>query len=165
MLLRHAKSSWEDPAAADHDRPLAPRGERAAVLVRDWLARSDVRPETALCSTARRAVMTLQAIAPALGDTETSFEEGLYHADAPRLIGRLRDLPDPVRTALLVGHNPGLQDLALVLAAPSTERARVASKLPTGALVVLTLDIPGWDAVAPASAAIEALVLPRELEA
>jgi phosphohistidine phosphatase len=162
-LLRHAKSSWDDPGLADHDRPLAPRGRRAATRVRERLGPEGVRPQLVLCSTATRATQTLDLLQPALGNASVSIEDGLYHATAARLSDRVQLVPDDVTEVLLVGHNPALQDLALLLAEPSAARDRVAAKLPTGALVTLELDASSWDAVRPGSAKIVSLLLPREL--
>jgi phosphohistidine phosphatase len=90
-------------------------------------------------------------------------EEGLYAATAEELLGRLRALPDGVGEVLLVGHNPGLQDLALGLASPAPDRDRIAAKLPTGALVSLRVDVPRWAELAAGQATVVAFVTPREL--
>ena len=84
-LLRHLKSSWDEPGLADHDRPLAPRGRKAGKRVRQWAAEHDVRPDLVLCSTAVRARATLDLVAPALGAPAVEFEDGLYHAWADDL--------------------------------------------------------------------------------
>ena len=163
-LLRHAKSSWRDAALPDHDRPLAPRGERAAARLAVWLEESEVRPQLVLCSTATRARATLAVVAPALGDPETSFEHGLYHAAAAGVLERIREIEDTIEEAMLVGHNPGLQDLCLLLAAASSlERDRVAAKLPTGALVSIELDVDEWADAAPGRGRITSVVVPRDL--
>ena len=82
-----------------------------------WLGEHGVRPQLVLCSTAVRARQTLERVLPALGDPEVVYEDGLYHVPADLLLERLRALPDRVGQAMLVGHNPGLQELALELAA------------------------------------------------
>jgi phosphohistidine phosphatase len=164
-LLRHAKSAWDDPSLDDHDRPLAPRGHRAAASLRAWLDRGEVLPELVLCSTAARATQTLEPLLPALGSPPVLFDEELYHASGTTLAARVRHLPEPAAGVLLVGHNPGLQHLALLLSEPSETRDRVAAKLPTGALVTLELDLPGWSELREGAARIVRLVLPRELEA
>ena len=91
------------------------------------------------------------------------MEEGLYHASAAELLERVRVLPESVGEAALVGHNPGLGDLCLLLARPSAERDRVAANLPTGALATLDLDPNAWVALGPGCAELTRLVLPREL--
>jgi phosphohistidine phosphatase len=162
-LLRHAKSSWDEPGLDDHDRPLAGRGRRAAEALAGWLEENGVRPELALCSTAVRARQTLELVLAGLGDPVVSYEDGLYLATAGELLQRLRELPDGVGEALVVGHNPGLQDLALELAAPSLARDRIAAKLPTAALVALGADLVRWADLAPEGATVVAFVTPREL--
>ena len=85
-LLRHLKSSWDEPGLADHDRPLAPRGRKAGKRIRQWAADHDVRPDLVLCSTAVRARATLDLVAPALGSPVVEIEAGLYHAWADDLL-------------------------------------------------------------------------------
>jgi phosphohistidine phosphatase len=161
-LLRHAKSSWDDPALDDRARPLSPRGRKAAARLARWLDGHDVRPQLVLCSPAVRATSTLDLVLAALGSPEASVEEALYLAPVDVLLARARSLPETLPGALLVGHNPGLAELCL-LARPGPERDRVlADGLPTGALVTLVLDGP-WHALAPGGAGLVRLVLPREL--
>lgn len=162
-LLRHAKSDWGDPSLGDHDRPLTSRGRRAASSMAEWMETNGVRPAVVLCSTAVRARQTLDRVLPALGDPVVSYEEGLYHVTGEDLLARLRELPDGAGEALLVGHNPGLQDLAVDLAAPGPERDRIAAKLPTGGFVALGADVPRWSDLAGGSAAVVVFVTPREL--
>jgi phosphohistidine phosphatase len=147
-VLRHAKSSWDDPGLADVDRPLAPRGRRAARRIGEHLRESGIRPALVLCSPAARARQTVELLA--LDDAEIVVEDGLYGAGAPELAARLRRLAGAVPHVLLVGHNPALQALVLELARPGELRERVAAKLPTGAL-------------AEGGATLTALALPREL--
>jgi phosphohistidine phosphatase len=161
-LLRHAKSSWDDEALSDHERPLAPRGVKAAARLARWLRESDVRPELVLCSGAVRTQETLARVEAALGSPRVVVADSLYAASADTLADRLRRVPAPVREVMLVGHNPGLADLCLFLARPSAERDRVGDKLPTGALVTLETT-SAWADLGPECAAIARLVLPREL--
>ena len=162
-LLRHAKSSWDDAALDDHERPLAPRGLKAAASIARWIEEhDDVRPELVLCSSAVRARETLAQVEDALGSPRIEIEDGLYAASADELVRRLGQLSPEMREVLLVGHNPGLADLCLLLARPSTESERIAEKLPTGALVTLETR-SDWAALQPECATIVHLVLPREL--
>jgi phosphohistidine phosphatase len=161
-VLRHAKSSWDDPALADAARPLAPRGRRAAARLAAHVREAGIRPELVLCSSAARARQTLALLAEALGDPDVVVEEGLYEASSGDLVARLRTLPAEVGEALLVGHNPALQGLVLRLARPGPLRERVEGKLPTGALASLVLDA-SWRDLADGGATLEALALPREL--
>jgi phosphohistidine phosphatase len=159
-ILRHAKSSWDDPSLDDHERPLSRRGERACVALRRHCAAAAVLPEVVLCSTATRARETLAALGGVLGDPQVLLEDGLYLASAHGLLTRLRALD--AESALLVGHNPGLQELVVSLARPGALRDRAAEKLPTGALA--TLELEGWLELTPGRADLVALVTPRELE-
>jgi phosphohistidine phosphatase len=161
-LLRHAKSSWDDPALADHERPLAPRGRRDGKLIAAHLRSKGIAPELVLCSSAARTQVTLESIRPALGDAAVSVEDGLYGASAHELLGRLRAVPDEAASVLVIGHNPGLHELALALAAPGGERDRLREKFPTAALA--TLELPGdWASLAPGAATLAAYVVPKEL--
>jgi phosphohistidine phosphatase len=159
-VLRHAKSSWDEPGLADVDRPLAPRGRRAARRIGEHLRESGIRPALVLCSPAQRTKQTVELLA--LDDAEIVVEDGLYGAGASELATRLRQLPGAVPHVLLVGHNPALQTLVLELARPGELRDRVAKKLPTGALATLEID-GGWSTLEEGGATLTALVLPREL--
>jgi phosphohistidine phosphatase len=163
-LLRHAKSSWDDPTLTDHDRPLSRRGEEAGARLASWIAEHGPIPQLVLCSTATRARRTLELVLPSLDEPVVAFEDGLYQASAARLVERVASLDDALDDVLLVGHNPGLHDLALGLSAgsPSGERDRIVAKLPTGALVTVELD-PDWAAARGGSGMILAVTLPREL--
>ncbi len=158
ILLRHAKSSWDDPAVADHDRPLAPRGRRAAKRMGRYVRSEDLEVSLVLCSSARRARETLDLVAPGGG---TEIDPELYGAPAAALLERLRRLPDEAQTVMLVGHNPAIQDLLVSLVAEPGELA--VQKFPTGALAMLTVHGP-WRSLQPGRAELEALVTPRELD-
>jgi len=163
LLLRHAKSSWSDDGLADYERPLAPRGRKAGKQLARWFAEHDVRPDLVVCSSAIRAQQTLALVQAALGDPPVSAEDGLYAASCATLLARVRQLPGTASSALFVGHNPGLADLCLLLAASSERRDRVAENLPTGALAVLELPIDAWPAIETGEARLVELILPREL--
>jgi phosphohistidine phosphatase len=159
-LLRHAKSSWSDPGLADHDRPLAPRGRRAAKAIGRYLREQDVEPALVLCSTAARTRETLQRID--VDRREERIERGLYSADAEALLARLREVPDEVRSVMLIGHNPGVQDLALLLARPGPELRALEAKFPTAALA--SFAVAGWSTLGPGTAELIDFVRPRDLE-
>lgn len=164
-LLRHAKSSWDDVGLDDHDRPLAPRGEDAVKRVRRHMKRAGIKPALVLCSSARRTLMTLEGIRPALpDDVETVIYDDLYAASAGRLVARVREITDDVPSVMLIGHNPGLEDLAVMLvgAGEGAVRRRMAAKFPTGALATLRIE-SSWRDLAPREASLEAFVTPREL--
>ena len=115
-LLRHAKSSWKNEGLADHDRPLARRGRRAASAIGRHLREQRVAPELVLCSTARRARETLERIEPELGSGAIRAEPELYGAPALDLLARLHEIAPSVRSVMVIGHNPGLEQLALRVA-------------------------------------------------
>ena len=159
-LLRHAKSSWSDRSLADEERPLAPRGRKAAKRMAKELWRREIRPELVLCSFSRRTQETLELIASSLGDPANEVEESLYEAGSDGLLARLSAVSDTVSSVLVIGHNPGLQDLALRLA-PGCER--LAEKFPTAALAAFELDAESWSELGQTKARLAAYVLPRKL--
>lgn len=166
VLLRHAKSSWDDTSLEDFDRPLAPRGRRATDVIRQYVRLADVKPDLVLCSSARRTRETLKGIAQAFGEnTEIQYEGGIYHADAADLMNELRGLPDKASSVMLIGHNPGLQDLALSLAGrgdPETV-GRLKAKFPTAGLAILVIRADHWVDLRPAACELHSFVVPREL--
>src|SRR5438876_5692831 len=152
-LLRHAKSSWADPALADRDRPLAPRGRRDAKRIAKHLAGLGIEPELVLCSPAERTRQTFELIRPALGaSSKVKLEAKLYAASSDELLERIRAVPESVASVMLIGHNPGLQDLALLLASDGAERERLEAKFPTAALATLTLPDTAWRRLSEAGA-------------
>jgi phosphohistidine phosphatase len=164
-LLRHAKSSWDDPDLPDRLRPLAPRGIRAVDAVARHLRATAVAPDLVLCSPARRAVQTWEGVASGVPPgTAVEIEEAVYHADGDELLARLREVPSAIGSVLLVGHNPGLQDLAvdLVGSGDAGLRERLLTKFPTGALATLGLPAP-WHDLKRGAASLLAFVVPREL--
>ena len=164
FLLRHAKSSWDDPGLVDHDRPLAPRGRRAVRLIAEHVGREGVTPALVLCSSSRRTRETLEGIAPTLGEAmPVQIEGGLYAASEQRLLERLRAVEDGVGSLLLIGHNPGVEQLALSLAGGGQNLAGLSRKYPTGALA--TLEFSGrWGDLRPGSAELTDFVTPKQLD-
>jgi phosphohistidine phosphatase len=160
-LLRHAKSSWDDPALPDHERPLAPRGVRDAKRISKHLGRLGVTPALVLCSSAVRTQETLDLLRPTLGEVAVQVEEQLYGASSEALLERIRSVSDEVGSVLLIGHNPGVQDLVLALASSGAELELVEAKFPTAALA--TLALPRWSNLNPGDAQLVAYVVPKEL--
>lgn len=163
LLVRHAKSAWDDPSLGDHDRPLAPRGVNALPRLRDHLVTSGHRPDVVLCSSARRTVDTLSGIRAALADGAlVEVDEEWYLADAPTVLARLRAIDREVGCVLVVGHNPTIQDLALALGGAGDEstRGQLALKLPTGAAVTLSFD-GEWGDLGSGVATVDDLFMPR----
>lgn len=139
-LMRHAKSSWAHPELADFDRPLNPRGLRDAPFMAAWIAAQPDPPDRLLGSPARRARETLIPVAEALGraPAEIVWDRSLYAADARTLLEALRRQPDSAQHLLLVGHNPGLTQLAAALTGEALE------ELPTAAVYSIRLPIRRW---------------------
>ena len=163
LLLRHAKSSWDQSDLADHDRPLAPRGRRAAIALSEHLPSLTQPPDLVVCSSAARTVETMELIRSGLpAGTSVTVDETLYGADADELLGYVRRLPSTTACALIIGHNPGIGDLAVMLAGHGdrTALASIAAKFPTAAFANLTIDQP-WSAVEPGAATLEEYWTPR----
>jgi phosphohistidine phosphatase len=161
FVLRHAKSSWDDPDLDDHDRPLAPRGRRAAQVVAAYVRATEVEPELVLCSSARRTRETLEMVNPG---GEWVIDAELYGADADAVLARIRRLPKETGSAMVIGHNPAMQELVIDLAETgdptSIDEAR--RKFPTGALATLTFECE-WSELSPGCARLSSLVRPKEL--
>ena len=166
-LLRHAKSSWDDASLPDFHRPLAPRGRKAAPRVGDYMARHGLLPDRVLCSAARRAVETWQALSSVLGDhAAVEFREDIYHATPGDLLDAVRSLPPEVESVLLIGHNPTFEDLALALAGSGEEKAlqELDRKYPTGAMAILDFPVQDWGEVREGTGWLRAFVRPRDLK-
>lgn len=165
LLLRHAKSEWPN-GVADPERPLAPRGRAAAPRMAAYLAREQLVANKVLVSPARRTRETWDLVSPLLKPApEMASEPRIYEAPVARLLAVLREQPADVHTLMLVGHNPGLEDLTLMLCASAAGDAleRVKVKFPTGALAVIDLPVDEWSAVAPETGRLDRFIQPREL--
>jgi len=170
LLLRHAKSDWSGKLG-DHERPLAPRGRKAASRMGAYMRARGYEPDLALCSTAVRARETLAFLLPQFSRApRVEYDHGLYLAEPPRLLTAIRDAPQNGTALLLVGHNPGLEQLAAALIRPqpdATAKRRedeLAEKFTTAALAVIDFDVAEWSAVAPGSGSLSDFVRPRDLK-
>jgi phosphohistidine phosphatase len=163
ILTRHAKSAWDDPLVADHDRPLNDRGKAAAADLGEWLASRGYVPDVVLCSDALRTRKTWSGIAPALpGAPALELKPALYHAGPDVMLAVLRHAPAAAATVMMIGHNPGIAEFAarLVARAPAnTEFARY----PTGATLVADFAVETWAEVAYGLGVADDFVVPREL--
>ena len=167
FLLRHAKSSWSDPSLPDEERPLAPRGRRAAAALLRHLRVEGVTPELVLCSPARRTLETFDRVATAFGEGATLLvEDELYGASAEDLVRRLGGVASTVASVMIIGHNPGLHDLAIFLAGTGERGAlqRLRTKLPTGALATFAVEHDSWRTLGAGSARLIGFVVPKELD-
>ena len=165
LILRHAKSDWAAGIGSDFERPLNGRGRRAAAAMGAYLADECPVPSIVLCSAARRAAETWSIVVrqwPAA--PEAHYDEDLYLAETHDLLRRLRTLGDDVATVCLVGHHPGFDGLAILLAADraSVHVAEMRAKFPTAALAELAFDGP-WSALGPGKAQLLRFVRPKDL--
>ena len=153
ILTRHAKSAWDDPALGDHDRPLNDRGRRAARELGDWMASRGYEPEEVLCSSARRTQETWAVVAGAPLEVRPllRIEPGLYHAGPDKMLTILRTASQP--TVMLLGHNPGISELAALLPArpPMDPDFR---RYPTCATLVLDFQVETWSQVQPGQGSV-----------
>jgi len=146
-LLRHAKSSWADDSVPDHERPLNARGQEAARRLGRFLAGADALPDLVLCSSALRTRQTFEGLAAELAEPPPcQVERDLYLASAGDLLSRLQAVPEAIQSVMVIAHNPGIGELAQLLAASGDAglRRELARKFPTGALAQLRLDAPAW---------------------
>ncbi|MBZ9795954.1 SixA phosphatase family protein [Mesorhizobium sp. ES1-4] len=164
LLLRHAKSSWDDPGLDDFDRPLAERGLKAARLIGRELAARDWLPDLALVSPALRTRDTWRLVAAELPvHPRVALAEALYDASAADILSQIRQADPSSGCLLVLGHNPGLEDLAKQLAGPGSEakaRKKLEEKFPTAALVRLVLE-DDWSALS--SARLTHCLRPKDL--
>lgn len=165
-LLRHTKSAWDDEALDDHERPLAPRGAKAAKAIGRFLEATGARPDLVLTSTAARARETAAlALAHLGGAVKVEADRSLYLCGAGGLIARLSGLDDKIGCVMVVGHNPDLQDAARKLAPDGDAGLRKAlvAKYPTGGLATLVVPATHWRDLGRESGVLAAFVTPRAL--
>lgn len=166
-ILRHAKSSWADAGMADFDRPLNDRGRKAARRIGDKLKVRKLHFDLVLASSAARVRETLAGIGEEhdLGP-DVRFDDELYGASAEMMIHVIRALPERLGSALIVGHNPGLEQLVAGLTRDDDAglRDRVAIKFPTAALAVIDFAVEQWEAVEAGTGTIVDLIVPHELD-
>lgn len=166
MLLRHAKSAWPD-GVADRERPLAPRGQKAAPRIGEYLQAEKLIPDLVLVSSARRTQETWALVAPHLPKGAEGREiDVLYEAPANRLLEIVRATDPSVRSLMLIGHNPGLQHFAAALVGAGEGRAlkRLEEKFPTAGLAVIDLPLALWSDLHAGTGTLERFVTPRSLE-
>ncbi|MBB2687556.1 UNVERIFIED_ORG: phosphohistidine phosphatase [Rhizobium etli] len=165
ILLRHAKSAWPN-GVADRERPLAGRGRKAAPVIGTYMAREKLIPDLALVSPARRAQETWKLIRQALSKKVSDRESAdIYEVSAERILDVIRAVEPDIRTLLIVGHNPGMENAASLIVADGDAAAvgRMREKFPTAGLAVIDLDLGGWDEIAAGTGYLERFVTPRSL--
>ena len=165
MLLRHAKSDW--PGGHDRNRPLSERGREAASKMGAYMARHALVPDLVVASPATRVNETLDHILPAFKSPPIiRQDERLYESGADTLLGVIKETPKVVHSLLLVGHNPGMAELAsLLIAAGDVEaRQQLIEKFPTAALAVIDFPLDDWGKLHPKAGRLDRFVLPRALD-
>ena len=161
ILTRHAKSSWATKDMDDFDRPLNDRGTRSAPLIGRWLADRDLVPDTAIVSGAKRTVETWAGMSPKMeGTPGMTTERALYLADAEKILSVIRAAEG--RRLLILGHNPGIADCALRLAAAPPDHDRFAS-YPTGATTVMDFDADDWAGIGWGDGRVTGFTVPKDL--
>jgi len=167
-ILRHAKSSWDQPNTDDFDRPLNERGWTAARRIGRELKHRKIHFDLGLASPAARVRETLDCLTETYGEPDfpIRFEREIYLADTATLLGLVRGFPDDVESLLLVGHNPGVERLVAVLTRDDDKglRDRVEHKFPTAALAVTEFSASRWRDVEPAGGKLVELIFPKELD-
>lgn len=157
LILRHAKSSWKQPGLADHDRPLNGRGKRDAPRMGRLLLEEGLVPDLILSSSAARALATAEAVADESGAEAPDVWRSLYHAEPEAYLSLLRELGAEAETVMVVGHNPGMEELVYAL----TDRSE---RMPTAALAQVQLPIEDWSMISGRTEGrLQALWRPREL--
>jgi phosphohistidine phosphatase len=171
-LLRHGKSSWKDTGIDDFDRPLAGRGRRAAAAMGHYLRRHHIEPAHILCSPAQRTRQTLEGLQDEIGAAiPTRFERSIYMAEPGLLLRRLKGLSDSLPSAMIIGHNPGMEQLAAMLVGDDGGeddderelRRLMAEKFPTGSLAVIAAEVEHWHDLQPGCGRLQRFVRARDL--
>jgi phosphohistidine phosphatase len=165
LLMRHAKSSWDDPRMPDHARPLNARGRQAAGRMREAMRELGLVPDVVLVSSARRTLQTMEALEPWEETPLIEPMDGLYLAGASQMLQVLRGVAETARSVLLLAHNPGLHDLAMLLIDQATDTAaarRIVQGYPTGALAEFLVPGP-WRTLAPGGGRLLRFLCPRDL--
>ena len=162
ILVRHAKSSWDEPGIPDKDRPLNARGREAAKKVGRWLEQQELGPDEVICSAALRCQETWDRIAPALKtEAAVRIEDGLYLADENKILSVLKTASGD--NVLIIAHMPGIGDFAREMRRDPPPQHEIFGKYPTGAVTVLDFNIDDWTALLPGTGVVRSYITPREL--
>ena len=163
-LLRHAKSGWDDPIKRDFDRPLNPRGRRAARTVGREMRSLGLSFDRVVASPARRVIETIEEVELSFGALSPVYDERVYLAPLAALVELVRETADASERLLLVGHNPGMERLALLLSRGGALHDELALKYPTGALAEIAFPIDHWRDVAESGGTLSRFLRPSDLE-
>jgi phosphohistidine phosphatase len=166
-LLRHAKSGWDDPVARDFDRPLNPKGKRAAVAMGRHLRALGLAFDHVVASPAQRVIETIGEFEGGFGTRlEPAWDRRAYLASPATLLDIIRETPAEAARLLLVGHNPGLEELVLLLVADAADglRDQVEEKYPTASVAEIAFAMKDWADVAPGTGRLERFIRPRDID-
>jgi phosphohistidine phosphatase len=166
MLLRHAKAEKAGPGMRDHDRALQARGRNESTQMASYLVQHGLRPDRVIVSSARRTRETWEHMAPAFSPAPpVDYQERLYESSPQTLVSVIRDADRSAPALLLIGHNPGLHDTALLLLGRRGNKARrLEEGLPTAGLVVIDFADDDWRRLAAGSGRLVKFITPRLLE-
>jgi len=162
ILMRHAKSSWDDPGLADEGRPLAKRGRKSATRIGKWLRDEGYRPDHALVSTALRTRETWDIVSEKAGGAPLTVKRALYHATPDAMLAALKAAPDAA-SLLMLGHQPGIGPFARALLAEPPDDADFA-KFPTAAVAIIDFPVDHWSEADWGRGHLGAFQVPRALE-
>ena len=157
ILMRHAKSSWDAPESGDHDRPLAPRGQRSAKALGNWMQEQGWLPDQVLCSSARRTRETFDGLGL---DVPVEYLDELYHASATQMLRTLCQATG--QCVLIIGHNPGIYDFSHQIVGEPPEHPKF-DVYPTGATMVVDFDMDEWSGAGWRGGVVREFIVPREL--
>lgn len=161
ILIRHAKSDWDDASLSDHNRPLNCRGHRAAPRIGAWLARMGLTPDEVLCSDAMRTRQTWATLSPYLPSSPPpTLLSALYLASPTIMLNTLRKASG--NCVAMIAHNPGTASLACALCKTPADHVAFG-RYPTAATTVFQFDAPDWTSIEPGTGSIQAFAIPREL--
>jgi len=164
LLLRHAKSDWNHPDLTDHQRPINSRGQKAAAKIGKWMKENHVQPEWIICSSATRARETLAVISEHLHTPESlmHFSDDVYLADVETLLQVLAGCPEDIDHVLLIGHNPGMEELLTYLCGEELPLSDNGKLIPTATLAQITMP-DDWQKLQHCSAKLSQIIRPKEL--
>jgi phosphohistidine phosphatase len=161
ILIRHGKSSWDDPFGDDHARVLNERGRNSAAAIGAWMVKESHSPDVVLCSDAARTIETAELVFAALNSPPRLQLSGrIYHASPDTILDMLQQ--QTAKTVAVVGHNPGIGILANMLVKKAPKHHRF-SDYPTCASTVIDFDVSAWSAIRPRTGICAAFVVPRDL--
>jgi phosphohistidine phosphatase len=165
LLFRHAKSDWGDAGLPDFERPLNHRGQKAAERMGRWMKEAHIQPEWIVSSPAKRAVETVAGLRKHLDipDTLVQFDERIYMADVPTLVDVAARCPEDMDNIMLVGHNPGMDDLLTWLCGPDLPRSSKGKLMATATLAQINMP-DDWQQLAPNCGKLQQIVRPGEID-